>query len=258
MKDWEKNHGAIIDSFVDYLGKNSEDYILKGGTALYLCYDLDRFSVDIDLDGKSRGLTQIVSNFCDKHGFSFRVAKDTSIVERCMIHYEDNQHPLKVEVSYRRMEIPENNIAVINGIKTYNIDTLCGMKVSAYLDRDKIRDLYDVVFLCNKYYDQLSPQRIESMRDAFEYKGVTYFDYITKTQPDELIDVEKLADSFLDAYDKLGLLLEEEELEVIEKNGLDAIPDDDVDVSDHYVDKHFNAVDSDDDDFYEPSGDWLF
>jgi hypothetical protein len=186
--------------------------------------------VDIDLDGKSRGLTKIVSDFCNEHEFSFRVAKDTSTVERCMIDYGDKEHPLKVEASYRRMEIPESNIAVVNGITTYNIDTLCGMKISAYLDRDKIRDLYDIVFLCNKYYDQLSPQRIESMRDAFEYKGVTYFDYITKTQPDDLIDVGKLADSFLDAYEKLGLLLEKEELEVMEQNGHDTVSADDISI----------------------------
>ena len=218
MNGWKKNHEAVIDAFIDHLSENSEDYILKGGTALYLCYGLDRFSVDIDLDGKSKGLIHIVNDFCNEHDFSFRIAKDTNTVERCMINYGDNEHPLKVEASYRRTDIPESDTTIIKGIKTYNIDALCGMKVSAYLDRDKIRDLFDVTFICNKYYDKLSSQTIGILRNAFEYKGVTYFDYITKAQPDELIDASKLADSFLDAYDKLGLLLEKEELEIIENN----------------------------------------
>jgi len=129
------------------------------------------------------------------------------------------------------IEIPESNITIINGIKTYSIDTLCCKKVSAYLGRDRIRDLYDMVSICNKYYDQLSLQTIGFLRNALEYKGVTYFDYVTKTQSDKLIDAGKLADSFLDAYDKLGLLLEKEELEVIERNGKTSVYDvaDDVD-----------------------------
>ena len=215
MNNWEKNHGAIIDAFVSHLSENSDDYVLKGGTALCLCYSLDRFSVDINLDGKSKGLVQIVSDFCNEHDFSFTVANDTNTIERFMINYGDNEHPLQIEASYRRTEIPESDTTVVSGIKTYNIDALCGMKVSAYLNRDRIRDLYDVTFICNKYYDNLSSQTIGAMRNAFEYKGVTYFDYITKTQPDELINTSKLADSFLDAYEKLGLLLEKEEKEII-------------------------------------------
>jgi hypothetical protein len=43
------------------------------------------------------------------------------------------------------------------------------------------------------------------LRNALEYKGVEQFDYMIETQPDELIDSDKLASDFLMMFDKLGL-----------------------------------------------------
>jgi hypothetical protein len=104
----------------------------------------------------------------------------------------------------------------VNGIKVYGIEPLCVMKVNAYAGRDKIRDLYDVTFICNHYYDRLSPQTVALMRGAVEYKGIAQFDYVVRSQPDELIDSDKLASDFLSMYDRLGLLLEEKEQKFLE------------------------------------------
>ena len=48
MSDWREPHGKAIVLFMRYLNANTQDYVLKGGTALYLCYKLDRFSEDIN------------------------------------------------------------------------------------------------------------------------------------------------------------------------------------------------------------------
>lgn len=149
MRDWRKQHKEVMLSYLKYLNAKTESFILKGDTALYLCYDLDRFSEDIDLDGKEKGLAALVDAFCSKRGFTYRVAKDTPIVERCFINYGNERRPLKIEVSYRRIEIPESEVEAINEIKVYGIDSLCGMKINAYAGRDKIRDLYDLTFICN-------------------------------------------------------------------------------------------------------------
>lgn len=53
------------------------------------------------------------------------------------------------------------------------------------------------------------------MRNAIEFKGIEQFDYIIKTQPDELIDASKLAEDFLSMYDRLGLLYDERERQII-------------------------------------------
>ena len=216
MRDWRKQHGQAIAAFVKYLNAKGENFILKGGTALALCYRLDRFSEDIDLDGRVKGLTALVDSFCAESGYTYRVAKDTATVERCFINYGNDRRPLKIEASYRRIEIPAEETDTVNGIKVYKIEPLCVMKVNAYAGRDKIRDLYDLTFICNNYFDRLSRQTVALLRGAVEHKGIGQFDYIIKNQPDALIDSDKLAGDFLEMYDKLGLLLDENERELLE------------------------------------------
>ena len=211
MSDWRIQHGKVISDFMAYLNGQTNGFVLKGGTALYLCYNLDRFSEDIDLDGRAKGLIDLVSGFCEKYGYPFRIAKQTDVVEKCFVNYGNEGKPLKIEASFRRKEIPENETDRINGILVYRIEPLCVMKTNAYAGRDKIRDLYDVTFICNRYFDSLSPQTVALVRGAVEYKGVEQFDFIVKDQHDELIDNEKLASDFLNMYDRLGLLYSEEE-----------------------------------------------
>ena len=219
MKDWIGQHGKVIASFMEYLNAKTDNFVLKGGTALYLCYRLDRFSVDIDLDGREKGLTTLVDGFCRENRYAYRVAKDSATVERCMVNYGNAEKPLKIEASYRRREIQDGETETINGIKVYGIDPLCGMKINAYSGRDRIRDLYDLTFIYKNYYDRLSPQTVALLRGAVEHKGIAQFDYVVRNQPDELIDCDRLAEDFLAMYDRLGLMFDEEERALLE-NGL--------------------------------------
>ena len=215
MKDWRRQHGAVMVSFIRFLYSQTDNFVFKGGTALYLCYHLDRFSEDIDLDGRERTLVDLVTGFCGKNGYAFRIAKDTDTVQRCMIYYGSERKPLKIEASYRRRDISAEETSRLNGILVYNIEALCVMKISAYAGRDRIRDLYDLTFICNNYFDQLSPQTKSLMRNAVEHKGIEQFDYIVREQSDELIDTVKLAEDFLGMYDLLGLLYDEHERDLI-------------------------------------------
>lgn len=217
LKNWQKEHYAVISDFLKHLNGITSDFVLKGGTSLMMCYNLDRFSEDIDLDAQrgNKNIKHIVDDYCQKHGYSYNVNKDTDTVKRFMVHYSEHNKPLKIEISYRRKNISNTEITNINGITVYDIDSLCYMKSSAYQARDKIRDLYDVCFLCNHYWGELSEGAINALRTSVEYKGIEQFDYISREQSDELIDKEKLADDFLTMYDKLGLLYTEEEKAVI-------------------------------------------
>ncbi|MDR3270246.1 MAG: nucleotidyl transferase AbiEii/AbiGii toxin family protein [Peptococcaceae bacterium] len=219
MNDWRASHGKVISDFMLYLNSQTDKFVLKGGTALHLCYALDRFSEDIDLDGRVKGLIELVGSFCKKYGYEYRVAKQTDTVERCMIHYGNEGKPLKIEASYRRREIAVSETQVIDGILVYGIEELCVMKVNAYSGRDKIRDLYDVTFICKQYFDCLSTQTVALLRNAIEYKGIEQFDYIIRDQNDELIDNDKLAEDFLAMYDRLGLMYDRSEYEDEEQTG---------------------------------------
>lgn len=210
--DWRDRHFEVITEFLNYLNDKTKDFILKGGTSLLMCYNLDRFSEDIDLDSTSkRKIEKIVEDFCNEKHYTYRVPKDTDTTKRYMIDYDGASKSLKVEVSYRRSHIDENEITEINGIRVYNINQICLMKASAYSGRDKIRDLYDICYICNNYWNELSEDVKNMIRVAVEYKGLEQFEYVIKDQKDELINNEKLVTDFLRMYQKLGLLVEEDE-----------------------------------------------
>lgn len=205
--NWRDIHGGIIKDFLLELNNVSKNYILKGGTSLMMCYGLDRFSEDIDLDAfnTKAGIEKFVDNFCNSYGYTYRVAKNTDTVKRYMIHYGGDK-PLKVEISYRRKNISENEITIINNILVYNVCNILIFKLNAYNGRDKIRDLYDVTFICRNYWKIIPDVLKIQVQDALSFKGLEYFDMIIKTQSDELIDKNKLASDFLDLYNLLGLM----------------------------------------------------
>lgn len=225
---WQTNHAETITSFIKHLNEITDKYVLKGGTALTICYSMDRFSEDIDLDCTIGGIEEIVDRFCKNNGFTFRIAKDTATVKRYMINYGNAGKPLKIEISFRKKFISPEDVTQIGGITVYKIDSLCIMKANAYASRDKIRDLHDLVFICNKYWDEL-PVHVKSVvRNAVEFKGIEQFDYLLKDQQDELIDKDRLAGDFLDMYDKLGLLYDEWERQIITETYEISKPDMDI------------------------------
>lgn len=138
---------------------------LKGGTALLLCYGLDRFSEDIDLDGRKKvnlqnRLASVLERVTRTH--DIRIVKDTDTVQRLKIRYETAKATgtLKVEVSYRQ-GFTDTDIVSIDGVKTYAVARLIEQKLNALEGRTTARDLYDVAFLAERYAKEFSPAALE-------------------------------------------------------------------------------------------------
>jgi predicted nucleotidyltransferase component of viral defense system len=204
--DWRVQHRQVMIQFLGFLYKHTNLFILKGGTSLMFCYGLDRFSEDIDFDAvNEEDIIKYVDAFCKYAGYTYNVNKDTKTVKRCMIHYGSTK-VLKIETSYRTKSINRNAVCNINGITVYTIDKLMQLKCAAYQGRDKIRDLYDVVFIGLNYFNSLSDATITVLQSALSYKGLEQFDYLIKNQKDELIDNRVLLDNFLNLWDMLGLM----------------------------------------------------
>ena len=208
MSEWRKEHRAVICDFLQQLNKQTDEYILKGGTSLMLFYNLDRFSEDIDLDSiNPHKIKSFVKEFCEKNGYSYRVAKDTETVQRYMINYQEDSFslkPLKVEISFRKDKFPPpTEQVVINDTVVYSVNAICKMKAEAYKNRDKIRDLYDLGFICEKYWNTLSNETKDAVVHSVKAKGIEQFDYVTKNQKDELIDYDKMLTNFLDMCCKI-------------------------------------------------------
>jgi predicted nucleotidyltransferase component of viral defense system len=148
----QKAHSEIIDKFLIHLNKQSNYFVLKGGTALCKFYGNSRFSEDIDLDSPKGNISNIVKSFCRTNGYKNPIEKkDTSNGQRFMIDYGVEGQKLKIETSHRFKTIDASKIRKINGILVYDIASLAISKLHAFMDRDKIRDLYDLTFIVNNH-----------------------------------------------------------------------------------------------------------
>ena len=179
------------------------NFMLKGGTALLLCYNLNRFSEDIDLDSSNMNIFKYIDEFCNIKNFTYRKAKDTKTVQRAFIDYGES-NKLKIEVSHRNSNISKDLLVNVNGILTYNINELTNLKALAYSGRDKVRDLYDITFIINNYYEKLNEQTKMNLETILSYKGIEQYDYFESNSiTDDLIDMNELSVSFLKAYEKI-------------------------------------------------------
>jgi predicted nucleotidyltransferase component of viral defense system len=176
----ESTHIALMQ----LVAKNLNDLpiVLKGGTALLLCYGLDRFSEDLDFDANKKlnitnRVADILSRHTEKH--TIKISKDTDTVQRLKIHYSKNglERFLKIETSFRD-PFQNEDTAIIDGIKTYQIKNLIDQKVNAMIGRTKARDLYDVDFLLRTYRESFTESTIkklsETVADVNELEGRFY------------------------------------------------------------------------------------
>jgi len=113
--EWRKLHGKVISELLKDINESTDNYVLKGGTALMMCYKLDRFSEDIGLDSTDHSsIKKIVDDFCRENNYSYRVAKNTDTVQRYMLNYGNERKPLKIEISYRNKNIDPLKYQKIN------------------------------------------------------------------------------------------------------------------------------------------------
>lgn len=149
---------------------------LKGGTAINLVYtNLKRLSVDIDLDyhrhlGKDKTLidrrliVQELDRYMNTEGYSIsNKSRESAILASRTYSYLGafgNKDNIKVEINFiDRISLYPSIFTTLNYFGK-NIDVcipqkeeLYGMKIAALIDRNKPRDLYDVDYLFNHFFD---------------------------------------------------------------------------------------------------------
>ncbi len=210
--DWQEKHKEVILSFLQTLNNSQfkDCFILKGGTALLTCYDLPRFSEDIDLDALfPRKLNKFIEEFCKKNEYTYSIKKETDTTSRFMINYGDERTPLKIEISYRNIKrIKETSFCRVNNILTYTINTLFNQKNRAFIGRDKIRDFFDILFIYKNYKDKLNEFEIENFTNSLLDKNIEHFDYLMKTNEDPFFMNNDLEEIFLTICDELSIFSE--------------------------------------------------
>lgn len=135
----------------------AEKFWFKWWTLTYLCYWLDRFSTDIDLDILDISNEQEIIGIMRELLLSFWEIKNETLwktLHRWIYRYDFESENIKVELNKRVWNSNTYENKVIGGleIKCMKKESIFWNKIVALSERFKNRDLYDVnFFLKNKF-----------------------------------------------------------------------------------------------------------
>ena len=123
----------------------------KWGTLTYLCYWLDRFSTDIDIDILDLKKEQEIIDSVRKILYSLWDVKNETLwktIHRWIFRYDERSMNIKVEFNKRVRKANTYDIQNIDSIDIHCMtkDSIFWNKLVALYERMKNRDLYDVNF----------------------------------------------------------------------------------------------------------------
>ena len=160
-KSIHKDMASAQDMVVVELYTYIEKATIHGGTAIWRCYRSNRFSEDIDVYiplkyKKSNAIKEFIralesrgflsEKFREKENSIYAKLKLGSVIVRFEAVFKDVKNS-----ELKSFEMVDGNF--IN-IYTFSAEALIKEKVSAYISRRKIRDLYDIFFLLNFVKDR--------------------------------------------------------------------------------------------------------
>lgn len=177
-----QKHKFILMSILLDISKNDllkSTLVFKWGTALFLLYNLDRFSTDLDFDlvwdlNKEIILDEVIIILKKYWEIKDNYIKRNTIFS--VLSYSDIDHNIKIEISTRWVswKYGFKNFMWIQ-LQILDIDYICSNKFIALTARDKLanRDIYDIHFIL-KNNMQINKEYIEIKT------WITFKDYINK------------------------------------------------------------------------------
>lgn len=187
---------------------------LKGGTCLYIFYDLNRFSTDLDLNLRSdtlnhKDISKIISKYLSIDDFSSK-----RFTWFWLGSYEKGMQKIKIEINKR--DFPDKYINQnFYGITVPILapEYMFAHKLCAITDRRKLanRDLYDAWFMFEKNW-QANEEIIKARtgKSRKEYYG-------------ELIQFIEKSKTGIKILDGLGEVLDEKQKLNVKKNLMDEL-----------------------------------
>jgi predicted nucleotidyltransferase component of viral defense system len=168
----EKDIAYAQDVIVEELYNSIPDAVLHGGTAIWRCYSGNRFSEDIDAYIKKD--IEKIDKFLEslqKKGFKIvkKRIKENSFYSELLFQ----NTPVRFEATFQNkrptLKAYETSESSFINVNTLLPEELIIEKISAYLNRLKIRDLYDIYFLLNFVEDRKKVE-IELRKFLTEFK----------------------------------------------------------------------------------------
>lgn len=190
---WLKNRGFL------------RNMIFGGGTMLRLCYNLKRYSVDLDFwTYRIDKIDQFFINLRDSIKINYDLTDAQSKYYTLLFEIKKALYPRKLKIEIRKENkesdfqetiaySPYSNQQVL--LKSFTLEQMMKNKIKALLDRKEIRDVFDIEFLSRR--------------------GVNFsVDY------EELKKIKEIIKGFKkrDYYVTLGSLLDDDTMEYYKKN----------------------------------------
>lgn len=131
--------------------KISSQLAFKGGTCLYMFYNLDRFSTDLDFNALSTKIdTNTITELLEEYGIKDLDFSEKRFTWFWLLSYKKDLMNIKVEVSKRDYpDTYETKDFLGITVKCMTQDCMFAHKLCAITDRKKLvnRDLYDTLFM---------------------------------------------------------------------------------------------------------------
>lgn len=156
-KTRHKEIAKVQDVLVEELYHIFNKVVVHGGTAIWRCYNGNRFSEDIDayLPKDEKKILFFFQNL-EKKGFM--ILKKKIGVKSIYAVLQFQRTVVSFEAVFKKVDgvLKEYTTADGNFITIYTLppEVLIKEKISAYLNRYKIRDLYDIFFLLRYVKEQ--------------------------------------------------------------------------------------------------------
>jgi len=138
------------DMIIEQLYRYFDKAVLHGGTAIWRCYQGNRFSEDIDVYiAKDDKKISLFFGILQKKGFRIERKKISKNSTYSSLKF--NRINVRFEALFRKAagSLKEYETSDSNFITVYTLtpEELIKEKANAYLNRQKVRDLYDIFFL---------------------------------------------------------------------------------------------------------------
>src|SRR3989344_537526 len=151
-KRFHKDIAYAQDVLIEEIYNSFPKAIIHGGTAIWRCYNGNRFSEDIDayILKNTKEIAEFFMNL-EKKGFKIikKRVKENSLYSEVLIGNTAIRFEATFQNKKSQLKRYETSESFFINIFTLSPEELIKEKIGAYLKRRKIRDLYDIFFLLN-------------------------------------------------------------------------------------------------------------
>ena len=139
--------------------RTGDAFVLKGGTALILVYDLPRFSIDLEFDGRSPSIDLTESIHAGVAAVQLPVRSLCAMpstrlpcTARCCTTATTSCACSRSRPpTTRPSRSTKMTFTTIDGVRTYRLEKLVSLEIDVLVNRTKARDIFDTNFLLHRH-----------------------------------------------------------------------------------------------------------